>query len=308
MDISVVLPTYNEEKNVFILYNRLKKVLEALNADFEIIYIDDGSRDKTFRNLIELNKKDLRVKIIKFRKNFGQTAAMSAGFEHAKGDIVISMDADLQNDPSDIPKLISKLHRGYDVVSGWRYNRKDPLSKKIPSLFANFLRKGLTGEKIHDSGCSLKAYKNETLKNLNLYGEMHRFIPTLIRWKGYRIGEIKVHHHHRKYGKTKYNFTRLFRGFLDLLTARFLHNYAKKPLHFFAKLSFILFSFGFFILLYNFTRYGFNLNVGPTLLASVLFILVGVQFFGFGFLSELLAKLYYSSNKREIYNIERVIG
>ncbi len=215
--ISVVIPAYNEEKNIQPLYDALREVLEE---PYEIVFVEDGSSDQTFQKLKELNNKDKNVRVVKFAKNYGQTAAMDAGFKNTSGDIVIAMDADLQNDPKDIPRLVAKLNEGYDCVSGWRANRKDKFSKKLFSRFANLLRKILINDNIHDSGCSLKAYKKECLKDLNLYSDMHRFIPALLRIRGCKIGEIKVNHKPRLYGETKYGFKRIFKGFSDLIKVR----------------------------------------------------------------------------------------
>ena len=310
-NISVVIPLYNEEANLDILYNKLKPVLVSLNKNHEVIFIDDGSTDSSFKILCDLYRKDKNIKIIKFRRNFGQTAALDAGFKYAKGGIIITMDADLQNDPADIPRLIEKMKEGYDVVSGWRYKRKDPLSKSIPSRIAGWFRKILTNEKIHDSGCSLKSYRRECFENLDLYGEMHRFIPTLLRWRGFKIAEVKVRHNPRIHGTTKYGYGRIFGGFLDLLTAKFWEDYSTRPLQFFAKLGGIHFLIGFLIvsekifieLLYLHKP----LNITPLLLAAVLFIIMGVLFIGFGFLAEIQVKSYYAQNKQSKYFIEKVV-
>lgn len=212
---SVVIPIYNEEECVRSLYNLLKEEMEKI-GNYEIIYVDDGSSDKTFSILEKLHKNDDKLKIIKFVRNFGQTQAMSAGFDHSRGKIIITMDADLQNDPRDIPILLKKMNEGYDVVSGWRYDRKDKLGKRLPSKFSNFLVRFLTKVNIHDSGCSLKAYSKESLDSIKLFGEMHRYIPSLISINGFKIGEVKVRHHKREKGKTKYGLSRLFKGPLDL--------------------------------------------------------------------------------------------
>lgn len=213
---SVVIPTYNEEGCIKPLYKLLKEVMEKIGS-YEIIFIDDGSTDKTFPILEKLHENDEKLRVIKFKKNFGQTQAMAAGFDHAKGEIIITMDADLQNDPRDIPILLEKMEEGYNVVSGWRYDRKDTLGKRIPSKISNLLVRCLTKAKIHDSGCSLKAYTKESLKSIKLFGEMHRYIPSLIALNGYKIGEVKVRHHRRERGKTKYGLSRLIKGPIDLL-------------------------------------------------------------------------------------------
>lgn len=305
MKLSVIIPVYNEEDNIVILYNQLIKVIN--NYDYEIIFIDDGSKDNTFKNLESLNKKNSKVRVIRFRKNFGQTAALSAGFDSAKGDVIVTMDGDLQNDPNDIPLLINNL-KYYDVVSGWRYNRKDPLfTKKIPSKFSNWIFRKLIGLNIHDSGCSLKAYKKETLDGIKLYGEMHRFIPALIALNGYKIGEVKVKHHERKYGKTKYNFKRLLKGFLDLLYIKFWATYSTRPLHFFGLLGFLQYFLAVLIFIEQIIKafYVGDLNLGPLLMLGVLFIVTGTLFIIFGFLGEILIRSYYKDEKS--YSIEKIL-
>ncbi len=305
MKLSVIIPVYNEEDNIVILYNQLIKVIN--NYDYEIIFIDDGSKDNTFKNLESLNKKNSKVRVIRFRKNFGQTAALSAGFDNTKGDVIITMDGDLQNDPSDIPLLINNL-KYYDVVSGWRYNRKDPLfTKKIPSKFSNWIFRKLIGLNIHDSGCSLKAYKKETLDGIKLYGEMHRFIPALIALNGYKIGEVKVKHYERKYGKTKYNFKRLLKGFLDLLYIKFWATYSTRPLHFFGLLGFLQYFLAVLIFIEQIIKafYVGDLNLGPLLMLGVLFIVTGTLFIIFGFLGEILIRDYYKDKKS--YSIEKIL-
>ena len=246
MDISVVIPVYNEEKNVSILHSYLIKILKTLRKKYEIIYVDDGSTDRTYDELMKLKK----AKVIKFRKNFGQTAAMAAGFKEVSGKIIVSMDADLQNDCRDIPILIDRLNDGCDVVCGWRYDRKDDSSKNIISIFANFLRKFLISEKIHDSGCSLRAYKKECFEDIDLYGEMHRYIPAILGWKGFKICEVKVRHHQRKFGSSKYGFNRIVRGFMDLINVWFWRKYSSRPLHIFGGMGMILGGFGVLLGLY----------------------------------------------------------
>lgn len=310
VELSVVLPLMDEEQNIPILYDQLVSTLNSLRKDYELIFVDDGSKDNSLNELKKLRKKDSRVKIISFRKNFGQTLAMRAGFELASGSVIISMDADLQNDPKDIPKLLEKLSEGYDVVSGWRADRHDPITKKLPSLFSNFLHKSLTGLKIHDSGCSLKAYKKETLKDLELYGEMHRFIPALIVWKGFKVGEVKVTHHSRKYGKTKYNMVRLYKGFLDLLQVKFWHQYGTRPLHLFGGIGLIVFTLGTLLGVYlSFQRIflGIGLSNRPILLLAILMVLIGIQFIVFGFLADLVVKTYFHTKKEPPYSIKETL-
>ena len=302
--ISIIVPVYNEEKNVSILYENLMDVIER---DYEIIFVDDGSTDNTFNELQKLHEKNKKVKIIKFRKNFGQSAALKAGFDYSKGDIIITMDADLQNDPHDIPKLLEKI-KDYDCISGWRHDRKDSVFKKIPSKISNWLHRKLTGVDIHDSGCTLKAYKKEAIKNLELYGETHRYIPAMLSWQGYKIGEVKVTHHKRKYGKTKYNYTRLPKGFLDLLFISFWKKYQSRPLHLMGGFGIISFIIGFFISLYLTIQrlfFGVGLSNRPLLLLGVLLMIIGVQFIVFGFLAEISIRTYFTNKKT--YTIEKVI-
>jgi len=305
--LSVIIPAYNEEKNIVPLYRELTNVLKKLGKDHEIILIDDGSRDNTFRIIESLNKKDKKIKVIKFRKNFGQTASLDAGFKKAKGNTIVVMDADLQNDPKDIPRLLEKLSKGYDVVSGWRYNRKDGIFKRIVSKFANLFRVLLTKEKIHDAGCSLKAYKKECLKDLDLYGEMHRYITTTLSWKGFKIGEVKVNHRKRRYGKTKYGITRLIKGFLDLIVLKFWMQYSARPIHIFGGIGILSFVIGFVIGLYlTFIRllFGSPLSNRPLLLLAILLVILGVQLLVLGILGDILIKTYYG-RERKYYSIEK---
>ncbi len=312
--ISIVIPVYDEEKNISLLYSSLKDILKKIKRTHEIIFVDDGSRDQTLGNLIEIKKKDKNVKIIKFRRNFGQSAAMDAGFKLARGSIIIAMDADLQNDPNDIPRLITKIDQGYDVVSGWRYNRKDSFSKRMFSKFANKLYRKLTGIRIHDSGCSLKAYKKQAIGTINLYGEMHRHIPALLCAQGFKIGEIKVKHKKRKFGKTKYGYSRLLKGFLDLLYVYFWIRYSHKPLHFFGKWGIVQIIMGGVIGIFKAINLFIKILiqdqvvfVGPLLLLAVLLIISGTLFILFGFLAEMKIRLFFTQSKKTYYNIEKII-
>lgn len=312
MELSVVIPVYNEEESLEILFNELDSVLVYLKKSYEIIFVDDGSTDKTLNILKSINEKDKNVKIVRLKRNFGQTAALSAGFDLAKGNVVVTLDGDLQNDPKDIPKLIDKLNEEYDVVSGWRFERKDSWSKKILSSVANYLRKKLTGEVLHDSGCTLKAYRKECLEDLILYGEMHRYIPTILRWKGFRVGEITVNHRPRKYGKTKYSYKRVLRGFFDLLSATFLMKFFTNPLHFFGFIGLSLFTLGVIIGILNVGYYliivGSVGGIGPILLLATLLVLAGLQFIMFGFLGELQVRIYFEKRRPKSYVIEKVYG
>lgn len=305
---SLVIPMCNEEESIQPLYAKIKPVMERLALPFEVIFIDDGSRDLTLQNLIDLANRDSRIKVIKFRKNFGQTAAWSAGFREAQGDIVVAMDGDLQNDPEDIPRLIAKIDEGFDVVSGWRADRHDPFGKRIASRLANALRKWMTKETIHDSGCALKAYRREALEGLELYGEMHRFITALLMWKGFKVGEIKVKHHSRKFGKTKYSGKRLLKGLLDLIVVKFWMQYSTRPIHIFGTLGFLLSFLGLALAAYLFIiRVFFHISLvnKTSPLLAILLVVLGVQFIVSGILADIAAKIYFSD--RKTYSIEKII-
>ncbi len=308
--ISVIIPTYNEEENVELLYSELENVLVSLNREYEIIFVDDCSTDATNRKLQELHAKNPCVKIIKFRNNFGQSAAMKAGFDHAKGTFVFTMDADLQNDPHDIPLMLEKIEKSdYDVVCGWRYKRNDSLSKKFFSRIANFFRNTLTNETIHDSGCTLRAYKLECTQDLDLYGEQHRYIPAILLWKGYKIGEIRVNHRNRIHGKSKYSWKRLIKGFLDLLVITFWQKYSVRPMHIFGGSGLILGFMGLFVTGYLILEkliWGASLAERPLFLIGILLIIIGVQFIAIGLLADIMLKVYYGQNQRKSYLIEKI--
>jgi glycosyltransferase involved in cell wall biosynthesis len=310
--ISVVVPFYNEEENIDPLHTELSNALKSLNRDYSIIFVDDGSTDNTYKNMLKISEKDNKIKIIKFRKNFGQSAALKAGFDHAQGNIVVSMDGDLQNDPADIPKLIEKIeNEDYDVVCGWRADRKDTISKKITSKFANRLRKMTTGEVIHDSGCTFRAYRNECIKGMDLYGETHRYIPAMLLWKGYRIGEVKIKHHPRKYGKTKYSWKRISKGFLDLIVISFWQKFSVRPIHMFGGLGLLLSISGTILGGYMGIErllFGRALSDRPLFLLAILMVIIGVQFVVSGILADIMCKLYYGQNERKNYLIEKMVG
>jgi len=306
---SIVIPVYNEEDNVIPLYNELKDVLMEAREPYEVIFVDDGSTDRTFERLLKLHEVDGRVKIIRFRRNFGQSLALAAGFKHATGEIVISMDGDLQNDPRDIPRLVEKLNEGYDVVCGWRWDRKDPLFKKWFSRIANWLRRKITGERIHDSGCTLRAYRRACLEGLELFGELHRYIPTLLFWKGYKIGELKVNHRRRVFGRTKYGWKRLAKGFLDLLVVSFWQKYSYRPMHIFGGVGLLSTLIGFILGTYLVILrlfFGVSLAERPLFLISILLILMGIQFMTIGILSDIMVRLYYRAEGS--YQIEKVVS
>jgi glycosyltransferase involved in cell wall biosynthesis len=310
--LSVVIPAYNEEENVPILYEKLKKVLDGLGQDYEIIFVDDGSTDGTYQRLKQLAEKDSRLKVIRFKRNYGQTAAMSAGFEHAKGDVIITLDADLQNDPEDIPLLLEKLEEGYHVVSGWRKDRKDPfLSRRLPSMIANWLISKITGVHLHDYGCTLKAYRAEVVKDLELFGDMHRFLPALTKRRGAKITEVVVRHHPRMFGKSKYGIGRTIRVLLDIMLVKFLNEYINKPLYMFGSVGFLLLGLGLFSLFYLiFLKLFLEEPIGrrPLLILSVLLILAGIQLISTGLLAELLIRIYYRTKDTKPYVIQEKIN
>ncbi len=311
MKVSVVVPVYNEKENVGILYGKIRDVMEKNGYDYEIIFVDDGSNDGTFDILERLAAKDKKLKVIRFRRNFGQTAAMACGFDYATGDVIVSMDGDLQNDPEDIPRLIEKLNEGYDVVSGWRKQRQDEFKRVFLSRIANWLIGKITGVRLHDYGCSLKAYRSDVAKNLHLYGELHRFIPVLAHIYGANITEIPVRHHKRQFGKSKYNLSRTFRVIVDLVLMYFMQKFMTRPIHFFGIAGFLLFFAGFAIDAYlAFEKIVFGVNIGnrPLLLMGVLLILTGINLGGIGILSEFLTRIYYESQNKKIYNVKVAIN
>jgi glycosyltransferase involved in cell wall biosynthesis len=309
IDISIVIPVYNEERNISILFSKLEKVLETINKNVEIIFIDDGSSDCSFAELQKLKNK---AKIIKFKRNFGQTAALSAGFTHAKGEAIITMDADLQNDPGDIPLLIDKIENGCDIVSGWRKKRKDSFfSRRLPSFFANHIISWCTGVYLHDYGCTLKAYKKELVKKLNLYGELHRFIPALLSWSGASIKEVEVKHYPRKYGRSKYNIFRTINVVLDLITVKFILAQDKGPMRIFGKLGLLSIFFGLFSgLAVIFMKLAANKNMtgNPFLYLTIFFIFIGLQFISMGLLGEINIRTYTESQQKKIYKIDKIIN
>jgi len=308
LEVSVVVPCYNEERNIKPLYQEVTHILNQAKISYEIIFVDDGSSDRTLSELLKVKNDDQRVKVIQFRGNFGQTAAMDAGFKNAKGKVIMPMDADLQNDPADIPRLLRKINEGYDVVSGWRFNRKDSLLKHFVSRGANLLRKILVNDTIHDSGCTLKAYRKECFDDLDIYGEMHRFIPALLRWRGFKITELKVNHRSRKFGKTKYGLTRIAKGFLDMLVVKFWMQYSNRPMHLFGSLGIISGILGGILMAYlAYVRLilGWGIGNRPLLLLAILLVIVCVQLILFGLISDILVKLYYKDHKN--YSIKSII-
>ncbi|MBU0944956.1 MAG: glycosyltransferase family 2 protein [Proteobacteria bacterium] len=312
MDVSVVIPLLNEEENIPILYEELTQTLAKTKFEYELVFVDDGSSDSSLAILEKLQQNDSHICVISLRKNFGQTAAMSAGFDMADGEVIIAMDADLQNDPADIPMLLEKIAEGADLVTGWRYNRQDPfLSRKLPSKIANRIISFATGVHLHDYGCTLKAFRYDVIKTIKLYGEMHRFIPAIASAMGVSIAEVKVNHRSRRFGTSKYGISRTLRVILDLITVKFLLNYATRPIHVFGTIGFISGSVGGLLaLLLTIQRqfYGIPLSDRPLLLLAVLLIFVGVQFVTIGLVAEMLARTYHESQDKPTYYIRKVMG
>jgi glycosyltransferase involved in cell wall biosynthesis len=307
MNISIVIPVYNEEENIRPLLLAIEGVM--LNDDHEIIFIDDGSTDGTLNELKKAVETNKRVKAIAFRRNFGQTASLSAGFDHACGDVIIAMDGDLQNDPKDIPILLKGIEDGFDIVSGWRKYRKDKaIMRKLPSRIANWLISKITGVHLHDYGCTLKAYRTEVIKNIRLYGEMHRFIPALASWNGARIMEIPVNHNARKFGKSKYGIWRTFRVVLDLLTVKFMLNFFTRPLHMLGGWGIAFFATGVgYGLFLTFQRLLFDAYIKPLRpLIVLLFVITGIQMLTIGLVAEINVRTYYESQNKSIYAIKTI--
>ncbi len=306
--LSVIIPVFDEEGNIDPLYEKLRAVLTELDHPYEIIFINDGSADDTLIRLSEVARKDYGVKVINFKRNFGQTAAMMAGIDAACGDILIPMDGDLQNDPADIPKLLNKLKEGFDVCSGWRKDRKDnPLKRNLPSRIANWVISFISGVHLHDYGCSLKAYKREIIKGVRLYGEMHRFIPIYAAWEGARVAEVSVTHFPRVYGYSKYGIERTIKVILDLMVVKFLTKYGQKPMYVFGGISLVNFllslvCFG-FMLYYKFAE-NITFIQTPLPLLSVLFFLMGFICLLMGFLSEMLMRTYFESQRKTTYSVD----
>jgi len=309
--ISVVVPVYNEEENVVACYKEISGVLEKLGERYEIIFVDDGSRDRTIKNLVEASSQDINVRIVEFRRNFGQTAAMAAGFATTRYDIVVAMDGDLQNDPAEIPNMVMKLREGYDMVAGWRKNRQDKfLSRRLPSMIANKIISKSTNVQLHDYGCTLKVMTGEIARGIKLYGEMHRFIPALAYEMGAKIVEVPVNHRERIHGKSKYGISRTIRVVLDLMTVKFLLGYSKRPIHLFGPVGLVSSFAGIGLLCWmTYQRFFQSVPMGnrPLLSLAVLLCIVGLQFLVFGLLAELLTRTYYESQNKEIYVIRRII-
>jgi glycosyltransferase involved in cell wall biosynthesis len=312
LDISVVVPVLNEEENLPILHQRLTEALAGNGYSYEIIIVDDGSTDRSFDVMQALQAQDAHLRIVRFRRNYGQTAAFAAGFDRAQGEVVITLDADLQNDPADIPALMAKIAEGYDVVSGWRVDRQDRfLDRRLPSIVANRLIGWTTGVRIHDYGCSLKAYRRDVLTDVRLYGELHRFIPALAHAAGARVTEVPVSHHPRRYGKAKYGLSRTLRVILDILAVRFLMSYSTRPIHIFGLLGLLSLVAGAAILLYLAVVRLFLLQPvadRPLLLLGILLTVLGVQLVTSGLLAEMVTRTYFESQNKPIYTVREELG
>lgn len=310
MDVSIVIPVFNEEGNIRQLYDEISVTMRGLDINYEVIFIDDGSTDNTLPLLKKIQEVDSHVEIIIFRRNFGQTAALSAGFDNARGDIIIPMDGDLQNDPNDIPLFLEKI-KNYDIVSGWRKNRKDKtLSKRLPSIIANRLISLITGVKLKDYGCTMKAYRREIIKNIRLYGEMHRFIPAIASGIGATYCEIPTNHRPRIHGSSNYGISRVIRVILDLLTVKFMLSFYTRPIHIFGSIGALIGFAGISICLYlSVLKIGFGHSIGnrPLLLLGILMILLSTFFIVLGLLGEIIVRIYYESQDKKIYSIKDVI-
>lgn len=310
--LSVVVPLYNEAENVRRFYERLKPVLEKLGRPYEVILVDDGSTDGTFDLLRGLCGDEGRVRAVQFRRNFGQTAALAAGIDHSRGGVIVTMDGDLQNDPRDIPLLLEKIDEGYDIVSGWRADRKEPFfTRRLPSILANRMISTVCGCRLHDYGCTLKAYRHEVISKIGLYGELHRFIPALATAVGASITEVKVRHFPRTRGISKYGLTRTLRVFLDLFTVKFFLSFATRPMQIFGLLGFASSLAGILILAHlTYVKFVLKKGIGgrPLLVISMILILGGVQFISMGLLGEMLTRTHHEVAKKPIYRVKEVLN
>lgn len=313
MYLSIIVPVYNEEETIPYLYGAVKNAMQDINKDWELVLVDDGSKDGSLTALevIAIQNKD-HIRVVGLRRNFGQTAAIAAGIDHSCGEIIVLMDADLQNDPADIPLLLEKIEEGYDVVSGWREKRKDPFfTRTLPSILANKLISWVTGVHLHDYGCTLKAYRREVITGFRLYGEMHRFIPVYADRVGARLTEIPVRHHPRRYGKAKYGLERTLKVVLDLFTVKFLNSYAQKPIYLFGGTGAVLMIVSFLVLLYLFIRrifFSISVITSPLFIMSSMFFILGFQSILMGLIAELLARTYHEAQHKPTYTVLKRIG
>jgi len=310
--LSIVSPVYNEEENLPLLYEAVYQAINPLEIAWELILVDDGSRDNSLKEMEKLAAADPQhVRLIELRRNFGQTAAIAAGIDHATGDVVVLTDADLQNDPADIPMMLEKIDEGYDVVSGWRVNRQDTFTRRLPSQMANWMISFVTGVHLHDYGCTLKAYRREVITGFHLYGEMHRFIPAFANSVGAKIIELKVHHHARRFGKAKYGLERTMKVVLDLFTVKFLSSYANKPIYLFGGTGITLIAISLAVLFYLFIRrvfFDIGVVTSPLFVMSTMIALMGFQSILMGLIAELLARTYHESQGKPTYTIRKVVN
>lgn len=306
VEVSILIPLFNERENLEPLLSEIQQAMAPLDKGYEVIFVDDGSTDGSFDVLERLHARNQEVKVIQFRKNRGKSAALAVGFQQASGQVIITMDADLQDDPAEIPHLLSKLQEGYDLISGWKFKRRDPISKTIPSWLFNKVTSVLSGIKIHDFNCGLKAYRREVTEDIPVYGELHRYLPVLAHWRGFRIGEIKVRHHPRLHGKSKFGMSRFIKGFLDLLTVIFLIKYTRRPMHLFGVLGLVLFLAGLVINLHLTWLWAHKVGIGrrPLLFLGVLLVMVGIQFLLMGLIGEMITSQDRDKNS---YPIKRIL-
>jgi glycosyltransferase involved in cell wall biosynthesis len=309
--VSIVIPLLDEEETLPQLHERVRAALERLGQSYEIVYVDDGSTDRTFERLSTLARDDPHVRVVQFRRNFGQTAALQAGIDYSRGETLVFMDGDLQNDPADVGRLLARLDEGYDVVSGWRKDRKDALSRRLPSRIANAIISRITGIDLHDYGCTLKAYRRDVLNSVRLYGEMHRFIPAYAAWAGASVSELEVSHHPRRFGKSKYGLSRTLRVLLDLMTAKFLGSFSSKPNYLFGTIAFVSWFFAFLagviVILEKVLPPHPEAHNNPLLLLAVFLAIVGVQFLLMGLLAELGVRTYHESQGKPTYVVRQVV-
>jgi len=306
--ISIVVPLFNEEESLVELHEQLSKAVCSLEKPIEFLFIDDGSTDNSMRVLSELHNKDPQVRVVQFRRNYGKSAALALGFKEARGEFIVTLDADLQDEPYEIPNLVKKLEEGFDLVSGWKKIRKDPFIKKNTSKLFNFVTRKMTGLGIHDMNCGLKAYRREVTETVNVYGQLHRFLPVLAQWQGFKVGEVVVKHNPRKYGKTKFGASRFFAGFFDLVTVLFITRYTKRPLHLFGLIGLVSFIVGIGISSYLAIErllLGRYLSDRPLLFLGILAIIVGVQFVSIGLLGEMITE---SRKDNTDYSIKKTLG
>ena len=310
--ISVVAPAFEEERSVALLFEELEAALDPLGEPWEVVFVDDGSTDGTFAALTRLHAKNDNVRVVRLRRNFGKAAALAAGFEEAHGDIVVTIDADLQDDPAEIPRLLAKLDEGFDLVSGWKSNRRDPWTRRVPSRIFNRMASAVSGIRLHDVNCGLKAYRAEVVRDLRIYGELHRFLPVLAHERGYRVAELPVNHRPRSHGRSRYGVERYLRGFLDLLTVSLVGRYRQRPLHLFGGIGLLLGALGTIVLAYLTVLKATGEAIGhrPLLILGVLLVVVGLQLFSLGLLGEMIRSLHEErtgERERERRHVDEIL-